>query len=158
LRGPAKPLRSSYPPNLVVIYGTVKKGRDRYASRTSRGMSGSSGAHVVLVGAFDLAQRGRVTELFESVSDDPIVALDLERTTYLDSIALGCIIRLNGNLSERGGRLFLTGASAVVKRILDVTGLTGAFPGRSALDALLEERGVDAAGLRRLELTSEADE
>jgi anti-anti-sigma factor len=121
-------------------------------------MSGSSGAHVVLVGAFDLAQRARVTELFESVSDDPIVALDLERTTYLDSIALGCIIRLNGDLSERGGRLFLTGASVVVKRILDVTGLTGVFPGRSALDALLEERGVDAAGLRRLELASEADE
>ena len=127
-------------------------------SRNLRSMSGSSGAHVVLVGAFDLAQRSRVTALFESVSDDPIVALDLERTTYLDSIALGCIIRLNGDLSERGGRLFLTGASVVVKRILDVTGLTGVFPGRSALDALLEERGLDAAGLRRLELASEADE
>ena|SRR5579862_8731380 len=121
-------------------------------------MSGSSGAYVVLVGAFDLAQRARVTELFDSVSDDPIVALDLERTTYLDSIALGCIIRLNGDLNERGGRLFLTGASAVVRRILDVTGLSGIFPGRSELDTVLEERGIAAAGLRRLELASEAEE
>jgi anti-anti-sigma factor len=120
-------------------------------------MSGSSGARVVLVGAFDLAQRSRITELFESIGDDPIVALDLERTSYLDSIALGCIIRLNGDLSERGGRLFVTGASDVVKRILDVTGLSGVFPGRTALDALLEERGVDASSLRMLELASDGE-
>jgi anti-anti-sigma factor len=118
-------------------------------------MSGSNGARVVLIGAFDLAQRSRITELFDSVSDDPIVALDLERTSYIDSVAIGCIIRLNGDLTERGGRLFLTEASAVVKRILDVTGLAALLPGRSALDALLEERGVDAASLRRLELASD---
>ncbi len=121
-------------------------------------MNGSNGAHVVLIGAFDLAQRSRITELFELVGDDPIVALDLERTSYIDSMAIGCIIRLNGDLTERGGQLFLTGASAVVKRILDVTGLSAVLPGRSALHSLLEERGVDPASLRRLELTSEAQE
>jgi anti-sigma B factor antagonist len=118
-------------------------------------MSGFSGARIVLAGAFDLAQRPRVTELFESVGDDPIVALDLERTTYLDSITLGCIIRLNGDLVDRGGRLFVTGVSPVVKRILDVTGLSGVFADRIALDEVLEERGIDASALRPLELESE---
>jgi anti-anti-sigma factor len=121
-------------------------------------MSGSNGTRVALVGAFDLAQRPRITELFESVTDEPVVALDLERTTYIDSITLGCIIRLNGDLSERGGRLFVVGASAVVKRILDVTGLSTVLPGPDALAACLKERGVDAASLRPLELAPDVDE
>jgi anti-anti-sigma factor len=121
-------------------------------------MSGSNGTRVALIGAFDLAQRARVTELFESVAGDPVVALDLERTTYIDSITLGCIIRLNSDLSDRGGRLFVVGASAVVKRILDVTGLSLVLPGPDALAAYLKERGVDATSLQRLELAPDVDE
>lgn len=121
-------------------------------------MSASNGTHVALIGAFDLAQRARVTELFESVLAEPVVALDLERTTYVDSITLGCIIRLNSDLGERGGRLFVVGASAAVKRILDVTGLSAVLPGADALDAYLKERAIDAASLRPLELAPDVDE
>ncbi|HTA38866.1 MAG TPA: STAS domain-containing protein [Candidatus Acidoferrales bacterium] len=120
-------------------------------------MSAFSGARLVMIGAFDLAQRARVTEVFESVGDDPIVALDLERTTYIDSITLGCIIRLNTDLDERGARLFVTGASPAVKRILDVTGLSGALPGSTELDELLKDRGTDVSSLRLVELASEED-
>ena len=51
----------------------------------------------------------------------------------------------------------MTGSSAVVKRILDVTGLSSILPGRAALDELLNERGVDASSLRVLELASDTE-
>jgi anti-anti-sigma factor len=118
----------------------------------------SRGALVTLIGAFDLAQRSKVSGAFHTVVDEPIVALDLERTTYIDSIALGCIIRLHTDLSERGAHLFITNASPVVKRILDVTGLSALFQGPSQFEALLTDRGIETNTLRHLEVFSDSDE
>jgi anti-anti-sigma factor len=118
----------------------------------------SKGALVVLIGAFDLAARPKISATFDALADESIVGLDLERTTYIDSIALGCIIRLNTDLNERGGRMFLTGASPSVKRILEVTGLSSMFLGAEELDASLARSGDARGALRRYELHSDVAE
>jgi anti-anti-sigma factor len=110
-----------------------------------------------MIGAFDLAQRERVATAFASVADQPVVALDLERTTYIDSIALGCIIRLHGDLLDRGGKLYLANSSNVAKRILEVTGLSTVFNNRADLDALLGEGGFNSGALRRVEILADSN-
>jgi len=99
-----------------------------------------------------------VSGAFHTVVDESVVALDLERTTYIDSIALGCIIRLHTDLNERGAHLFITNASPVVRRILDVTGLSALFQGSNQFDTLLAERGIESNTLRRVEVFSDSAE
>jgi anti-sigma B factor antagonist len=113
------------------------------------------GTIVALDGEFDLAQRQRVNDAFEAVADESLVVLDLERTLYVDSTVLSCLIRLRADLSERGGKLALVGARPTVRRLFDVAGLTPLFDLRSTIDEVRERYGLTEDRLRVVRLVAD---
>jgi anti-anti-sigma factor len=116
-----------------------------------------AGTIVSLGGEFDLAQRGRVTDTFAAVADEPLVVLDLERTRYVDSTALSCLLRLRSDLSERGGKLVLSGARPALQRLLDIAGLSPLFDSCGTLAEAGVQYGFADGQLRRIELNSDEE-
>lgn len=58
----------------------------------------------------------------------PRVVLDLSGLLHLDSASTSALIRLQDAVeSERGGTLVLCGLKRVVRRVIDVTGLSARF-------------------------------
>lgn len=107
---------------------------------------------VALDGEFDLAQRQRVNDAFEAVADDSLVVIDLERAQYIDSTVLSCLIRLRRDLTDRGGTLVLARPRPMVKRLLEVAGLSELFDIRPTLAEVCESHQVDEATARRVEI------
>ncbi|MCS6808814.1 MAG: STAS domain-containing protein [Bacteroidota bacterium] len=59
--------------------------------------------------------------------ENPIVIVDLEHVTYLNSTALGVFISAHANLSKRGGRIILCNVSKNIEHIFVITKLTLVF-------------------------------
>ena len=89
-----------------------------------------SGYRVVLVGEVDLTLAGEwqkaLAILAEAQPRD--VTVDLSAATFIDSSALGSLIRLHREIAARGGRTVLTGASGAVARTLQLSGLDSVIP------------------------------
>jgi anti-sigma B factor antagonist len=68
-------------------------------------------------------------QLFNAAIDDVIergaqlVVLDLTAVDFLDSTGLRSIVRASTLLTERDGRLTVTGLSGAAERVLELTGL-----------------------------------
>jgi anti-sigma B factor antagonist len=110
---------------------------------------------VALVGEFDLAQRHRVVDAFETVANNSLVVIDLEGAQYIDSTVLSCLIRLRSDLTERNGTLVLTAPRPMVRRLLEIAGLTTLFDVRSTLAEVREEYGLLDGALRRVEVVAD---
>jgi anti-anti-sigma factor len=123
---------------------------------TDRKIAG--GTVIVLDGDFDLAARGRVTDAFAAVADEPLVVLDLERTHYIDSTVLSCLMRLRSDISERGGTLVLTNPKPMIQRLLDIAGLTPLFDFLPGVAGVRERYGLEDGALRRIELLADSVE
>ena len=66
--------------------------------------------------------------VFEAMSSGAgAVAIDLTRTTFLDSSSLGVLIGAHRRLSRRGRRLVVVCDHPSVLKVLRVTGLDGVF-------------------------------
>lgn len=65
------------------------------------------------------------------------VVLDLAGTTLLDSTGLGVLVRANRRLRSAGGALALAGATRLVRRVLEVTGVERELPAHADVDAAL---------------------
>jgi anti-sigma B factor antagonist len=113
---------------------------------------------VALDGEFDLAQRHRVEGAFDSVAGDALVVVDLERALYIDSTVLSCLIRLRNDVAERGGTLILTTPRPMVKRLLDMAGLSTLFVIRSTVDEVREQYALESGGVRRVEIVADVIE
>jgi anti-anti-sigma factor len=110
----------------------------------------TGGAVLALNGEFDLSQRDRVKDAFETIVAEPVVVVDLAKTAYIDSTILGSLLRLRGDVLRNGGSFALAAPSVMVQRLLDITMLTQLFDVRESVD------GVDGiAGFRRIELISD---
>jgi anti-anti-sigma factor len=81
-----------------------------------------------------------IQEELGHLADDPTlsrVVVDLGRTDYLGSTALGMFVALARTLRQRGGRLVLCNSSAHEREIVGVTGLADVLPSYPSLqDAL----------------------
>jgi anti-sigma B factor antagonist len=110
---------------------------------------------VALDGEFDLAQRHRVEDAFDAVTGDSLVVVDLERAVYIDSTVLSCLIRLRSDVAERGGTLILATARPMVKRLLDVAGLSTHFVIRSTVDDVREQYALENGAVRRVEVVAD---
>jgi HptB-dependent secretion and biofilm anti anti-sigma factor len=115
-----------------------------HATQTTRG------AVLALNGEFELTQRDRLKDAFDSVVGDHTVVLDITKTAYIDSTILGSLLRFRGDIVRAGGTLILAGPSVMVQRLLDITMLTQLFDVRQSL---AEIEGV--AAFRRIEVISE---
>ncbi len=81
---------------------------------------------------------------------DPAVrhlVVDLSRTSFLDSSALGVLIGALKRMRERGGRLDVVQPPLAVRRIFEVTALDRVLDLRDSLEDALGDALGDAPGL-----------
>ncbi len=65
--------------------------------------------------------------------------IDLEKTTYLNSTALGVLIASHANFAKRGGKIVLCNVSKSIKNIFVITKLTMVFNITDSLDEAIKE-------------------
>jgi anti-anti-sigma factor len=80
---------------------------------------------VALVGEFDLACKDQLHQQFRALQDAKgrRVVVDLSQTRFLDSTTLGVLVRAHFD----GLQITIRGASGIVRRALEVTGLAAVF-------------------------------
>lgn len=109
---------------------------------------------IKLEGEFDLADCDRLRDAFGIPTTAGVVVLDLEKTSYIDSSVLQCLVELRQRTLERNATLFLSNLGPGVKRIFEICQLDRIFE----LEPALGERGIEQvfAGMeiRRLTLLS----
>lgn len=84
---------------------------------------------VTLRGELDAAGApGLMAVLTAAVVRNPRIIADLAALEYIDCCALGVLGRVRAQAQRAGGDLLLAAPHGLVRRILTLTGLTGAFP------------------------------
>jgi anti-sigma B factor antagonist len=79
-------------------------------------------------------------ELLRVIADGAtLVVVDLTKTTFIDSTALGVIIRGVERLKQRDGRLVVVCADPNIVKIFEVTGLNRIFPVLGSRDEALAQ-------------------
>lgn len=82
-------------------------------------------AHIVsLRGELDLATSVGLADWLVKVSGSTVV-IDLDQLTFMDSSGLGAIVLARNRLIEKGDLLVLTRPRANVRRLFEITGLSG---------------------------------
>jgi len=80
------------------------------------------GLTVVLSGELDAYDAPSLRDLFDGVTER-VVVVDLARVTFLDSTALGTLVRLLRRQRESGGELRVVLPDTTARRIFEVSGL-----------------------------------
>jgi anti-sigma B factor antagonist len=86
------------------------------------------GAHLVTAeGELDLAAAPRLATVLSMAVDGPerSVVLDLLPVTFIDSTALGAIMHASSECEAAGKRMMVVVAEGPVRRLLEITNLTG---------------------------------
>jgi anti-sigma B factor antagonist len=80
---------------------------------------------VFVLGEVDLAAAPRLWQVIEAALPDPggRLVVDLAETTFLDSSALGVLVRALKRLRHHGGDLVLRHPSRNARRVFHLTGL-----------------------------------
>lgn len=93
---------------------------------------------IALRGEFDMSDKARLTALLLPGEYAETVILDMSETTYIDTTALGCLVRLKkAMIANGGGELHLFGVTPTIRRVLTITKLdtifqiTGSWAGES---------------------------
>jgi anti-anti-sigma factor len=80
---------------------------------------------VQISGELDLAVAERLDEALErAIGEADVVLVGLESCEFIDSSGIAVVLRAQGRLAERGGRLAVYGPQDQVLRVLSMTGLT----------------------------------
>jgi anti-anti-sigma factor len=95
---------------------------------------------VSLDGSFDLAQRGKMSDAFSAALGSHLIVVDCLRATYLDSTALGCILRLRREAIENHRELVVVASSSRVKRLFELCGLAQFVEMRASVEEIGGER------------------
>lgn|SRR5689334_5918444 len=87
--------------------------------------SGTASPTLALVGEFDLSNAPELVILFDQFADngETRVVVDMSETSFIDSTVLGAF----GLAYRRGLHLTIRGATQVVRRQLDASGLGAIF-------------------------------
>ncbi len=103
-----------------------------------------------LEGEFDLAERDRLMDAFAIAQNTPVVIVNLERSSYIDSSVLQCLMALHLSTQKRGTKLILLGVHGTIRRLLEVTRTDALFDVRNTLS---DVPGIDGQA-RRLTIES----
>jgi anti-sigma B factor antagonist len=98
-------------------------------------------AVVTTAGDLDLHTAGDLRQaLLDAVEEGAeIVVVDLEGTTFVDSMALGVLVGAMRRLAERGGELRIACADQGVKRVFEITMLDRVFAFSPSREAALTQ-------------------
>ncbi|AEV84477.1 Anti-sigma F factor antagonist [Actinoplanes sp. SE50] len=103
-------------------YYTIVRGRPYRAA------DGVTTVRVRLDGEFDLAARpALIDELTAAAGDGTRILVDLDRVTMLDSEAIGALLAGFEAVRHDATRFRLANARGVVRRVLDISGLSFLF-------------------------------
>jgi anti-sigma B factor antagonist len=81
----------------------------------------TTGSRVVVRGELDLATAPQLDQALGALSGD--VTVDCRDLTFVDSSALGVLLRAHHRLAEHQHRLVIEGLSARCRRVFEVSGL-----------------------------------
>jgi anti-sigma B factor antagonist len=105
-------------------------------------VTGDAATIVALSGDLDLSTAPALREVLLDLVGQPLVVLDVERCTFLDSTVLGVLVAASRRMAGEGGDLVGVGAQGIVRNALRLTGLRELLQDIDALDpgtaALLE--------------------
>ena len=81
---------------------------------------------VTIAGEADLSARADFSAALESAlaTDAPKVVLDVARLSYLESACLRTVLHAHRTADEQGRRLVMRNVRGIVRRVLDVAGVT----------------------------------
>jgi anti-sigma B factor antagonist len=84
---------------------------------------------VMASGELDLAAAPRLATVLSmaTASDEPAVVLDLAAVDFIDSTALGAIMHASTETEAAGKRMLVVAVDGPVRRLLEITNLTGRF-------------------------------
>jgi anti-sigma B factor antagonist len=89
---------------------------------------GAEAAVLAVGGEIDLSTAPKLKEALQELVEGPkTVIVALSQTEYLDSTALGVLVGGLKRKRERGGELKLAGLAPRVRRVFDITRLSGVF-------------------------------
>jgi len=94
-----------------------------------------------LDGDFDSRSAGEAKEEIRSaiLNGDISLIIDLEGVAYIDSAGLGTLVSALKTARENGGNVWLTGLTAQVKMVVELTRLHHVFDIFESLDLALDE-------------------
>jgi anti-anti-sigma factor len=89
----------------------------------------SAGHLVVVTGELDIAATPELSAVLAMATASPgdAVILDLGEVTFVDSTALGTILRAGGEIEAADKQLRIVAGEGPVRRLLELTNLTGRF-------------------------------
>jgi anti-anti-sigma factor len=118
-----------------------RNGEIRIASRQL-----PQGIVIEVGGEIDLSTADTVRDaLLRAEEAHSLVALDLSKTSFMDSTGLYLIVAANGRLRERAGRLIVVQGPPQVRRLLEVTCVADHV--ELVEDAAALERAVESSEL-----------
>ena len=84
---------------------------------------------VTASGELDLAAAPRLATVLSmaAASAEPCVVLDLSAVDFIDSTALGAIMHASTEVEAGGKRMLVVALDGPVRRLLEITNLTGRF-------------------------------
>ena len=87
------------------------------------------GAVVVIArGELDAFNANELIETFGEASDGAGFVIDLSRVSFMDSTALGCVVRKVNEVVECGGRASVVLPETTARRIFEITTLDRVLP------------------------------
>ncbi|MEQ1786967.1 MAG: STAS domain-containing protein [Acidimicrobiales bacterium] len=106
--------------------------------------AGADAVVVAVSGDLDMSNAGALTDaLTQAGGSGAVVVADLSAVTFIDSSAVSALLESARALSDAGGRLAVGPRSAMVARVLDITGLS---TGTDDLDVHALPEGPTADG------------
>ena len=104
--------------------------KDRPQFRAELSQHADDVAVVTVEGEVDLYTAPEFKEVLLGAVDEGArhVIVDLSAVTFVDSTALGVLVVAGRRCTDAGGELRLVGLRPHVRKVFDITGLSGAFP------------------------------
>jgi anti-anti-sigma factor len=93
--------------------------------------AGGAAARAALAGDFDMNATFTVEPALERALDDPALerlTIDLSNLSFIDSIGIGVLVRVQGEAAARGVDLALVPGPPEVQRVFDSAGLLETLP------------------------------
>jgi anti-sigma B factor antagonist len=88
-----------------------------------------AGHLIAITGELDIAATGELSTvlLMAAGSPGPLVVLDLAEVDFIDSSALGTLLKAGGEIESRGKKLRIVCGDGPVRSLLEMTNLTNRF-------------------------------
>jgi anti-anti-sigma factor len=102
---------------------------------------GAGAAIVTAAGELDAYAGPELTACLASLGDARDVVVDLSAVSFLDSTALGIVVRMVREVGERGGHVRLVLPETAARRIFEITMLDQVLPLAGTREEALAELG-----------------